>query len=369
MTSKLENREFTILLVDDREENLIALEELLDEPNRKFIKATSGNDALKIALKNADIGLIMLDVQMPEMDGFEVAELLKSNPRTKDLSIIFVTAISKEEQHALKGFERGAVDYLHKPLDINVVKAKVNVFERLYFYQKALKEAIAERDKVNQQLERFMYVVAHDLKSPLSGIISLLSLVREEEAIQTSPGVSEYLNMAMDATYHLSGMISSILEYSRQADSEQTIEEVDTHEMVTQLIQLMYPPKHLHLYIKGTLPKLKTKKLKLQQVFQNLVSNAIKYNDKPDGKIQIGVEDKADGFYTFFVKDNGPGIQKKDHERIFNLFEITENESDRDTSTGVGLNLLKVLVEEQGGKIWVDSVPGEGSCFFFQWYK
>lgn len=369
MTAKVDNREFTVLLVDDREENLISLQEILEEPNRKFIKATSGNEALKIALKNSEIGLIMLDVQMPEMDGFEVAELLKSNPKTKDLSIIFVTAISKEERYVLKGFESGAVDYLQKPLDVDVVKAKVNVFEKLYFYQKALKEAIAEKEKVNQQLERFMYVVAHDLKSPLSGIISLLSLVREEEAIQTTPGVSEYLNMAMDATYHLSGMITSILEYSRQADNEQTIEEVDVHQMATQLIQLMYPPRHIYLYVKGTLPKLKTRKLKLQQVFQNLVSNAIKYNNKPEGKIEIGVEDKSDGFYTFYVKDNGPGIQKKDHERIFNLFETTEHTSERDSSTGVGLNLLKVLVEEQGGKIWVDSMPGEGSCFFFQWHK
>ncbi|RYD55442.1 MAG: hybrid sensor histidine kinase/response regulator [Sphingobacteriales bacterium] len=368
MISKV-NREFTILLVDDREENLISLEEILDEQNRKFIKATSGNEALKIALKNPEIGLVMLDVQMPEMDGFEVAELLKSNPKTKDLSIIFVTAINKEDRYVLKGFETGAVDYLQKPLDIDVVRAKVNVFEKLYFYQKALKEALAEKDKVNQQLERFMYVVAHDLKSPLSGVISLLSLVREEEAVQTAPGVSEYLNMAMDASYHLSNMITSILEYSRQVDSAQTSEDVDTHEMVSQIIQLMYPPKHLHLYIKDTLPRFKTRKLKLQQVFQNLVSNAIKYNDKPDGKIQIGVEDKADGFYTFYVKDNGPGIQKRDHERIFNLFETTDNASGRDSSTGVGLNLLKVLVEEQGGKIWVDSMPGEGSCFFFQWCK
>ncbi len=124
MTSTLLKRPFTILLVDDREENLLALEEMLEQEGRVFIKASSGNEALRHALKNDRIGLIMLDVQMPGMDGFEVARLLKTNPKTRHISIIFVTAISKEEQYILKGFDEGAVDYLQKPLDINVTKAK-----------------------------------------------------------------------------------------------------------------------------------------------------------------------------------------------------------------------------------------------------
>lgn len=131
--------EFLILLVDDRSENLISLEEILAQPGRRFLKANSGNEALKTVLKNEQIGLIMLDVQMPDMDGFEVARLLKSNTKSKDIAIIFVTAISKDEQYVLKGFEEGAVDYLQKPLDINVTRAKVNVFERLYHTQTRLK--------------------------------------------------------------------------------------------------------------------------------------------------------------------------------------------------------------------------------------
>jgi two-component system sensor histidine kinase/response regulator len=135
--------EFTILLVDDRPENLISLEEVLAQEGRTFIKASSGNEALRQVLKNDQIGLIMLDVQMPDMDGFEVAQFLKSNPKTRDISIIFVTALSKEDQYILKGFQEGAVDYLQKPLNINVTKAKVNVFEKIYFYQKNLKNTVA----------------------------------------------------------------------------------------------------------------------------------------------------------------------------------------------------------------------------------
>ena len=359
---------FTILLVDDREENLISLEHMLEDENRVFLKATSGNDALKIALKNSEIGLIMLDVQMPGMDGFEVAELLRSNARTRDVSIIFVTAINKEEQHVMKGFEQGAVDYLSKPLDINVTRAKVNVFERLFFYQKNLRETIDQKNKINKQLERFMYVVAHDLKSPLSGVVSLLHIMKDDERIEGSEELKEYMALMLNASTHLTDMIGSILEYSRKNDTEQTVEQVDVHELVTQIIHLLFAPKHIQISIDGQLPHISTQKFKLQQVFQNLISNAIKYNDKQDAIIKIGCIDDGE-FYKFYVKDNGPGIAKEDRARIFNLFETTGNKSKSDSSTGVGLNIMKVLVEEQGGKITVESEPGEGSTFFFQWAK
>ena len=198
-------------MLDDREENLISLEHMLEDESRVFLKATSGNDALKIALKNSEIGLIMLDVQMPGMDGFEVAELLRSNARTRDVSIIFVTAINKEEQHVMKGFEQGAVDYLSKPLDINVTRAKVNVFERLFFYQKNLRETIDQKNKINKQLERFMYVVAHDLKSPLSGVVSLLHIMKDDERIEGSEELKEYMALMLNASTHLTDMIGSIL--------------------------------------------------------------------------------------------------------------------------------------------------------------
>ena len=362
------NREFKILLVDDREENLISLENILESDNRVFLKALSGNEALKIALKTQDIGLIMLDVQMPGMDGFEVAKLLKSNPRTRDISIIFVTAIDKEEHYVLKGFDHGAVDYLHKPLGIGVTKAKVNVFEQLYFYQYDLKTTIEEKNKINKQLERFMYVVAHDLKSPLSGVVGLLSLMREDERLKSSEELSDYMKLMIKASLHLAEMIDSILEYSRQNDFEQSVEEVDTHELVKQIAHLLFPPEHISISIEGQLPVLNTKKFKLQQVFQNLMSNAIKYSNKAKGYITIGCTDDGE-FYKFYVKDNGPGIAAEDTEKVFRLFTTADNTSSRDSSTGVGLNIMKLLVEEQGGAITVDSILDKGSTFYFQWGK
>ena len=359
-------KKFTILLVDDRMENLLSLEQMLLADNRAFLQATSGNDALRQVLKNEEIGLIMLDVQMPDMDGFEVARLLKANPKTRDISIIFVTAINKDEYYVLKGFEKGAVDYLSKPLDINVTRAKVDVFERLFFYQHELKQALKDKELTNGQLERFMHVVAHDLKSPLSGIAGLLLLMKEEEEIIKSTFLSEYTNLAINATSQLSDMITAILDYSREHEFRHKEEDVDVNELLQQLIRLLFPPANVHIDVQGELPVIHTSRQKLQQVFQNLLSNAIKYNDKEKTEIAIGGKPDGD-FYEFYVKDNGPGIEDKDNERIFKLFEKVDNEDDK--GTGIGLNILKLLVETQGGKVWVVSQLGAGSSFHFQWRR
>jgi two-component system, sensor histidine kinase and response regulator len=362
------NNAFTIMLVDDKPENLVALQEILEAPNRTFIHAHSGNDALKLALKNEEIGLIMLDVQMPNMDGFEVAHILKSNSKTKQIAIIFVTAINKDEQYVMQGFEEGAVDYLQKPLDVNITKAKVKVFEELYFTQQQLRNSINEVEKINKQLERFVSIVSHDLKSPLATVVTLLSILKSNPVVKQHEDLQDNIDIVYMSSNHLADMIESILEYSRQSYHEQTIEEVDTHELVSEIIFLLMPPSHITIHISTDMPVLNTRRSKLKQVFQNLLSNAIKYLDKSNGKIEVGVRDAGD-FYEFCVKDNGPGIAADDQQRIFKLFETTANVASKESSTGVGLNILKLLVEEQGGQIRVESEPGKGSTFLFEWRK
>lgn len=358
----------TILLVDDRPENLIALQDILEKEGRTFITANSGYEALKIMLKNNEIGLIMLDVQMPEMDGFEVARLLKSNAKTKDVSIIFVTAINKEEQYVLKGFEEGAVDYLQKPLDISITRAKVNVFEHLYNYQQQLKQSLVKVEAVKSQLERFVYTVSHDLKSPLSGIVMMVNTILYELDTIERRTLGERLNIVEDASMHLAEMVDSILDYSKRSYDEQKKEDVDVAALVTEIFRLLFPPSNIKLTIEGFLPMLHTRKLKLQQVFQNLISNAIKYNDKPEGHIEVSCN-VTDRHYVFSVKDNGAGMSDEDTWNIFSLFQKGNQKSSRDSSTGIGLNVMKVIIEEQGGKIWVDSTEGQGSIFYFEWEK
>ncbi|HEU4552501.1 MAG TPA: response regulator, partial [Chitinophaga sp.] len=355
-------KKFTILLVDDRPENLHSLKAMLDAEHRHFILAGSGSDALREVLRHDDIGLILLDVQMPDIDGLEVARLLKADPGTRKIAIIFVTASNKEEQDMIMGFEQGAVDYLLKPLNVNICRAKVDVFERLYFYEQELKQALAEKEQVNSQLERFMHTVAHDLKSPLSGVAGLLLLLKEEMQLENTPDLVNYLEMAISSTMQLSEMISAILEYSSHHPLDQAAEEVDVHELLEQLTGLLFLPGHVTIRIQPDLPVLHTNRQKLWQVFQNLLSNAIKYNDKQETEIDVGGTLKG-AFYEFYVKDNGPGIEEKDNTRIFRLFEKLDKDNEK--GTGIGLNILKLLVEGQGGRVWVTSVPGEGSCFYF----
>jgi signal transduction histidine kinase len=357
-------KKITILLVDDRPENLNSLQAMLEADHREFILAGSGSDALKEVLRHEEIGLILLDVQMPDIDGFEVARLLKADPETRNISIIFVTASNKEEQDMMMGFEQGAVDYLLKPLNVNVCRARVDVFERLYFYEQELKQALEEKDQVNGQLERFMHTVAHDLKSPLSGVAGLLLLLKEEKQLRQAPELMNYLEMAISSATQLSDMITAILEYSSLHQLQQAAEEVDVQELLEQLVELLFPPEHVKIHLQPQLPVLHTNRQKLWQVFQNLLSNAIKYNDKQETVISVGGALKG-AFYEFYVKDNGPGIEEKENTRIFRLFEKLDDDDTK--GTGVGLNILKVLVEAQGGKVWVRSVAGEGSCFYFQW--
>lgn len=358
----------TILLVDDRPENLYALQDMLEEEGRTFLTAGSGNEALKILLRNPDIGLIMLDVQMPDMDGFEVARILKANAKTRDISIIFVTAISKEEQYVLKGFEEGAVDYLQKPLDIRVTRAKVKVFEHLHAYQQKLKLALGREEVIRKQLERFVHTVSHDLKSPLSSVVSLLNITLYDLESITPEELKENLQVAEQSSLQLTHMVDSILDYSRKSHEEQQQETVDVAALVQEVFRLLPGNASATLESAGTLPVLQTSKAKLRQVFQNLISNALKYGDKAETRITIGCT-AGDSFYTFSVRDNGPGIAAEDQAHIFGLFRKGSRESTGDSSTGVGLNVMKVLVEEQGGRIWVSSEPGQGSTFFFEWKR
>jgi two-component system, sensor histidine kinase and response regulator len=366
MNRQNEINTINILLVDDIPENLIVLETLLAKEGRTFFKATSGNEALKILL-NEPVGLILLDVQMPEMDGFEVAQLIKKNPKTKDIAIIFVTAINKEEKYIVKGLEEGAVDYLFKPLDVKVTQAKVNVFEELYFQRKTLKDSYDEIEKVNKQLDQFVYIVSHDLKAPLRAISGLASWIENDLKNYDNPSVKEKLDLLVNRVGRMQNMITGILNYSRARRTKEEKEDVDIKELLESIIDLLSPPENIKIRIPDKLPTLKTERIKIQQVFQNLISNAIKYNDKPEGIIEIYVQEQPEKC-IFTVKDNGSGIPKEFYESIFQIFQ-TVKPKDEVESTGVGLTIVKTIVEDQGGTIKVESEVGKGTSFIFDWKK
>ncbi len=363
---KKQQKPINILLVDDRPENLISLESILEQEGRTILKAQSGEEALVIALEK-DIAMILLDVQMPGMDGFEVARLLKENSHTRDIAIIFVTALSKDEKYSIQGYEEGAVDYLLKPLDTPVVRAKVNVFSKLYLQQRELKENNELLQRTNKQLDEFVYIVSHDLKAPLRGLASLATFLEDEIGENPKPEIADLLAMMKSRTGRMQQMIDGILHYSRLANTKGKKEEVDVKDLINNIIDLVSPPDSIAFHVSDNLPKIMCEKIKLHEVFQNLISNAIKYNDKTEGRIQISCIEREDE-YEFVVKDNGVGIRPEHQEKIFGLFQ-TLLPKDQCESTGIGLTIVKKIVESENGRITVSSTFGEGSTFCFTWNK
>ncbi|MBN2146166.1 MAG: substrate-binding domain-containing protein, partial [Anaerolineales bacterium] len=216
---------------------------------------------------------------------------------------------------------------------------------------------------VNKELEVFSYSVSHDLKAPLRAISQLASWIVEDSGPQLDRDGQEKLLMLIDRVQHMHRLIDGILEYSRIGRVSEKATSIDLNEVVAELIRLLDPPDTVRIAVEGVLPTITGEPAHLHQVFQNLLNNAISYMDKPEGLIQIKAEEMDDGWLVS-VADNGPGIEEKYHEKIFQMFQTLGTRKDLD-STGIGLALVKRIVEKWGGKIRVESQVGQGSTFFF----
>ncbi|OKL39493.1 histidine kinase [Pontibacter flavimaris] len=228
-------------------------------------------------------------------------------------------------------------------------------------------ETFTELDLKNKELDQFAYVVSHDLKAPLRGIEVASRWVEEDMGTQLPPNVQEYLLMMRVRVHRMENLINGILALARIGRTNQAEEEVDVNELLTEVVDLLSPPPGFTVEVQHNLPVLHTVRIQLQQVFSNLISNAIKYHDKKEGHIGIR-HHETDEFHVFSVEDDGPGIDAEYHSRIFVIFQ-TLQERDALESTGVGLSIVKKIVELQGGTIWVNSEPGSGSTFTFTWPK
>jgi PAS domain S-box-containing protein len=222
---------------------------------------------------------------------------------------------------------------------------------------------IRELEGANEELKNFAYVVSHDLKAPLRGIGSLADWLVADQAEKLDDEGREYLRLITQRVRRMDGLIDGILQYSRVGRIRETLVAVDLNQLLQEVIDLLAPPEHIAIIIASALPTIRGEKTRIQQVFQNLLSNAIKYMDKPKGEIRIECAPVGEE-WEFSVSDNGPGIDVRHHKRIFQLFQ-TLAPRDKVESTGVGLALVKKIVEMYGGRIWLESKSGEGSTFFF----
>ncbi|MDM9384785.1 ATP-binding protein [Chlorogloeopsis sp. ULAP01] len=224
-------------------------------------------------------------------------------------------------------------------------------------------QLLIELKSANQELNDFAYVVSHDLKAPLRGINSLSEWLLADYADKLDTEGKELINLLIHRVKKLHNLIEAILQYSRVGRIKETIQQVNLNEIVTEIVELFQPLGNIQIKIANQLPVAYCEKTRIEQVFQNLLSNAIKFMDKPQGKIVIAcIEENNE--WKISVTDNGPGIEKQHFVRIFQMFQKLSDSKDLD-STGIGLALVKKIVEMYGGKVWVESEVGQGSTFFF----
>lgn len=354
-----------ILVVDDRPENLIATRKILKSIDAEVIEAQSGNEALSKMLRH-QFAAVLLDVQMPEMDGFEVATLMQEHESMRQTPIIFVTAISKEEQYVDQAAALGAVDYIFKPINANILRSKVQVYIDLYCHQARLSLLNAELERSLDELERFAYICSHDLQEPVRMMGAFADLLKQRYAETLDEDGCKYVEIISKNASYMRQMINDILEFSRIGREEVKVEPVDCAAVLQDVLvkfetQIREKRAVIH---QEDLPVLRSSTTLVNILLQNLVGNALKFSngDRPV-EISIRCEERAD-MWLFSVADNGIGIEPKYREKVFAAFQRLHPNEDY-PGTGIGLSTCKKYVELFGGSIWFESTPGDGTTFFF----
>lgn len=360
-----------ILLVDDKPENLFSLEAILEGEDREIICAGSGNEALKLAIKNR-FALILSDVQMPGMDGFEMVEILRSNPKNKHIPIIFVTAISKEEQYVYKGYNEGAVDYLFKPLDATIVRAKTEIFIALYKQQRQLESQKKELQLLNRQKNEFIGMAAHDLRNPLGALQYFSKLFLDDAKDMLTPEYYQYMEIMYSSSNFMMNMVNELLDISKIESGTFTLtkQNVNPENLIREAVginKIFSGRKNIDIVddIKAGIPDMMLDYGKITQVLNNLIGNAVKYSE-PDSSITVSASAEGE-MLTINVSDQGQGIPDSEIGKLFQPFQTTSiRATGGEKSTGLGLTIAAKMVEAHEGSISVESELGVGSTFVVQ---
>jgi signal transduction histidine kinase len=395
-----------ILLVDDRAENLLALEAILEPIGQELTRATSGPEALRKVLET-EFAAILLDVQMPGMNGFEVAEIIKSRERSRTIPIIFLSAISKEDAYVFKGYSMGAVDYVFKPFNPDVLRSKVAVFVDLYMKQRQIQQqgellresqkrelelehrtslleaearSAAKLSQMNEELHRrqialeqamgarnrFYASMSHELRTPINAVIGYSTLMLDNIYGPLNAKQKEGLQRTLKAARHLLELVNDVLDLSKieAGKIELTLQPVMFPSLIEDLFVTVRPladeyGSTLSLEMDGDAFNIVSDPRRVRQILLNLLSNAIKFGEgKP---IRLVCKHNENGAADIEVIDQGVGIADEDIARIFEEFvQVSES---KQPGTGLGLPISRRLAQLLDGSLTVCSVPGEGSTF------
>lgn len=367
------NAPVPVLLVDDLSANLLALEGLLQRDDLVLLKAQSGEEALELLLQN-DVALALLDVQMPGMDGFELAEIMRGSERTRHVPIIFVTAGSSDSQRQFRGYEAGAVDFIAKPIEPHVLRSKANVFIDLYCQRRQI---AAQRDELavsaaalreaDRAKDQFLAVLAHELRNPVAALMSGLDLLNRQRA----PEQAEMIRGQMERMlFHLARLVEDLLDVSRISEGKVSLK-TGRIALKDVLLSAVEASRHnidaaghgLTMEMPEAPVWLEADYTRLAQVVANLLNNAAKYTPA-GGEIRLFASADEAGV-EIRVSDNGVGIPADMQARIFEIFTQVENHrAHAQGGLGIGLALVRRLVLLHGGSISVASEgQGKGSTF------
>lgn len=368
-----------ILIVDDKRENLVALETVLEGLNVEFVRALSGNEALAHTIKH-EFALAIIDVQMPDMDGFETVELIQDDPDISYFPIIFVSAIYKEEQYVVKGIETGAVDFISKPIVPQVLQGKVRVFLDLYRQKKLLETSNKELKIAKEKAEKkdilkslFLATMSHEIRTPMNGIIGVSELLKQTPL---SKDQLDLVNIMSVSGSNLLIIINDILDISKIEAGQLKLEcrSFDLHNVVLEIISMLDiktkdQGNKLILKIDEKVPRfVMGDSMRLKQILLNLTNNAIKFTKNGKVEVDISYIAKHNNRHKIVVKviDNGIGIPKNEQHKLFKQFSQLDQTTNREYGgTGLGLAISKNLVELMDGEIGVESKPKVGSTFWF----
>src|SRR4051812_12338110 len=374
-----------LLLVDDRPENLLALEAVLEPLGHPMVRAESGEEALRRLLAE-DFAVIVLDVQMPGMDGFETAEQIKQRERTRDIPIIFLTAMSRDAEHRMQGFEVGAVDYIFKPVEPDLLRAKVSVFVELFQKNRLLDEQRAalaaelrerqraeerlalkseELERSNGDLEQFAYIASHDLQEPLRVMAGYLELLDDHGGAELDQQSRQWIAKATRMAERMSALLSDLLAFARAGAGTRETVAVDLDEAVAIAIDnlgAVIRENGANVEAAKDLGKVQAAPSEIVQVLQNLIANAVKYRGHADPIVRVTAH-QVDDMVQVAVSDNGRGVPDEHLERVFGMFERVEGGPY--PGTGLGLAVCRRLAERSGGRIWMERNPDTGVTVSF----